>query len=356
VPANLPAGREPGAPVGLGPRGPFPSSPLADVLERRWLHYAFLSVDGRLGLVANVAWLGAPQDGSEGTQRATSILLVHRDGAGWDASQFNSHTRTPLWSAFTRPHPHGQDGPLDLTAVSDAVAARLRLRRTGHPCTSQCAPFADGHFLRWQSEPGVLASGSWRFRDEVFDEVTAVGYHERVRGRWGWPELYGWVFGFANQAVPTAAEQAQGPAHAVVFTLIQPPQPADAATASVMLWRGGRLLRHFPRRRVSVAVHGELDERHIVMVPELARLLGTPPMVTIPRRLVITAAVGEDRLCLDFRCESAARVVIPAETAINPFSVHEVIGPVTVEGVVSRRPVTFHTRGIVEFAGGSSGD
>ncbi|MFI6098138.1 hypothetical protein ACIA8G_21470 [Lentzea sp. NPDC051213] len=326
------------------------------MLERRWLHYAFLSVDGRLGLVANLAWLGSPQDGSEGTQRSTSILLIHRDGSGWEAGQFNTSTRTPPWSAFTRPHPHGQDGSFSLAAVSEAVAARLLLRRTGHPCTSQCAQFADGHFLRWQSEPGVLASGSWRFRDETFDEVAAVGYHERVRGRWGWPELGGWVFGFANQPVRTAAEQTRGPGHAVVFTLIQPPEPANAATASVMLWRSGRLLRHFPRRRVSVAVQGELDERHIRMVPELARLLGTPPMVTIPRRLVITAAAGDDRLRLDFRCESAARVVIPAETANTPFSVHEVIGAVAVEGVVSGRSVAFRTRGIVEFAGGSSDD
>jgi hypothetical protein len=180
-----------------------------------------------------------------------------------------------------------------------------------------------------------------------------LGYHERVRGYWGWPELGGWVFGFANDPTPGATD---APPTAVVFTLIQPLAPARATTASVMLWRDGRLVRHFPRRRISVAVRGELDKTEVAQVPALARVLGVPPMVTIPRRLVISAAMGDAEVVLDFCCASAARVVIPSETSIGPFSVHEVVGPVTVEGRAAGRAFEFETSGIVEFAGGAGGD
>jgi hypothetical protein len=341
----------------LGPRGPFPDAPLSGVLERRWLHYAFLSVDGSLALVANVARLGSGRGSTTGL-RTTSILLLHERGRGWSASQYNARTYEPLWSSFRRPYPHGVPSRFQLGATRSGPEVTLDLHRTSRACTSQCAPFgaapfgADQH-LRWQSETGVVARGDWTFGERRHTGVEAVGYHERVRGYWGWPELGGWVFGFANDP----ARSADGsPRSAVVFTLIQPLAPRDAATASVMLWRDGRLARHFPRRRVSVAMRGELDQAHVTQVPALARLFGTPPMQTIPRRLVIAAGMGDDELVLDFCCETAARVVVPSETGIDPFSVHEVLGPVTINGRVGGRSLAFQTDGIVEFAGGARAD
>jgi len=338
--------------VKLGPRGPFPDAPMRRVLERRWLHYAFLSADNELGLVANVAHLGPPPDQPHLGTRCTSILLLHKRDRGWRASDFNAETYTPLWSAFQQPHPIGTPGSFELASKAGPVSVRLQLERSSHPCTSQCAPFATNQHLRWQSETGVIAKGRWQYSNETFENVEAVGYHERVRGYWGWPELGGWVFGFAND--PDRSTHA--PPVAVVFTLIQPLSPLDAATASVMLWRHGRLVRHFPRRRVNVAVAGEVDKVHIRQVPALSNLLGVPPMETVPRRLLIQAAMGSDWVLLDFLCEDVARVVIPSETSIAPFSVHEVIGPVFVKGRIGGKGFAFETRGIVEFAGGAGGD
>ncbi len=161
------------------------------------------------------------------------------------------------------------------------------------------------------------------------------------------------MFGFANDPV---ARGDQPPPAAVVFTLIQPLSPPGAATSSVMVWRHGRLRRHFPRRAVSVAVRGELDRDRVSQVPALANLLGVPPMAAIPRRLLIAARMGADRVVCDFECETAARVVIPCETAIRPFSVHEVVGPCRVEGRLGGDSFAFETRGIVEFTGGAGGD
>ena len=79
-------------------------------------------------------------------------------------------------------------------------------------------------------------------------------------------------------------------------------------------------------------------------------------MAPIPRRLVISARMGADWTVLDFSCEAAARIVIPAETGIAPYSVHEVIGPVRVEGRLNGENFAFETYGIVEFAGGAGGD
>ncbi|MCL6507374.1 MAG: hypothetical protein K6T59_10125 [Bryobacteraceae bacterium] len=345
---ELPVTQSPAAP-GLGPQGPFPAVPLSDVLERRWLHYAFLTRDCEFGMVANAAWLGV---GSGQPERpfSTCILLVHRRNCGWAASQFNARAAEPLWSCFRQPYGLHEPRPLVLRAASGDPGVELRLARSSRPCTNQCAGFAGDHFFRWQSEPGILAQGNWTFRGRTWTDQQAVGYHERVRGRWGWPELGGWVFGFAND---TAATTEAAPAHALVFTLIQPDSPPGAATASVMVWRSGRFVRHFPRRRVSVAVRGLLDRNRVAQVPGLANLLGVAPMAPVPSRLAVCAAMGGDFVALDFACESAARIVIPNETGLAPFSVHEVIGPAEVEGRISGRPFRFATFGIVEFAGGA---
>ncbi len=334
----------------LGPHGPFPNTPMRRVLERRWLHYAFISDDQTMGMVANVAWLGPAEP--EGETRVTSILLVHRKGEGWRSTQYNARTLAPLWSAFRQPHAMGEAGPLEIASTSGDPWVRLGLTRTSHPCTSQCAPFAGNHHLRWQSETGVRAKGDWSYGGRVYRNVSAIGYHERVRGNWGWPELGGWVFGFANDP----RMEGQTPANAIVFTLIQPLRPEGSATASVMVWRAGRLVKHFPRRRVSVAVRGVLDRGFVKKVPDLANLFSVPATSAIPQRLVIHAEDCSGWVLLDFVCDEAARVVIPSETSQQPFSVHEVIGPVQVEGKVGGRAFRFATHGIVEFAGGAGGD
>ena len=355
-PQSTPTPKQPA--VALGPEGPFPNTSLRKVLERRWLHYAFLSRNHELGMVANVAWLGPGLESPNAPPRCTSILLIHKRGEGWCASQFNTETRIPLWSSFRQPHPvqnsaqnsAGDDENLHLTASAKSPSVKLQLVSSSRPCTSQCASFAGNQHLRWQSETGVIARGDWQFKDESFKEVEAIGYHERVRGYWGWPELGGWVFGFAND--PRGPTD-QPPATAFVFTLIQPRGPEDAATGSVMVWRNGRLRRHFPRRCVTFAVRGQLQRDKVQQVPELSNLFGVPPMEPVPNQLMISARMGDDWVTYDYHCDSAARVVIPSETSLRPFSVHEVIGPVQVEGCIGGEAFQFETYGIAEFAGGA---
>jgi hypothetical protein len=345
--------REPIQPaVLLGPSGPFPRTRLERDLERRWLHYAFLSRDHALCMIANSSLLGPPAGEDASLARHMTILLVHERGAGWHSSQFNANTSLPLWSAFRQPHPHGRRGRLALSATNGEAGVRLELRRSSHPCTSQCAPLGRTQHFRWQSESGVLADGEWRCGARAFPDVSAVGYHERVRGHWDWHDLGGWVFGFAND---TRGPADAAPPAAVVFTLIQPRDPAGAS-GSVMLWRDGRLLRHFPRRDVSAAVCGEIDRDRVVTVPALARLFGVAPMEPVPRRLVISARMGRDWVVLEFEAETAARIVIPSETGLHPFSVHEVHGACSIDWLVSGARVAFESRGIVEFAGGAGVD
>lgn len=351
----------------LGPSGPFPHAPLAHHLDRRWLHYAFLSRDGRHAAMANLSVLGpshgAPScdPGASATGRRggagtaaegqhMAILLVHEEGRGWSSTQFNAEQPRLPWSAFRLPHPYGTPGAFRVAARAAGPALDVTLTRTSRPCTSQCAPFGVREHLRWQSEPGVLGSGTITHGDGTVSSCELLGYHERVRGRWSWPALGGWVFGFVN--APGGAPGAAPPS-AVVFTLVQPPYPADAVNGSVMLWREGRMIRHFPRRGLQIAVTGTLDRDRVALVPPLADTLGTPPAATVPGRLLITARLGDDRLVLDFRCRTAGRIATPSETSLHPFSIHETLGPCTVEGRVAGEPVSFRTQGIVEFAGGA---
>lgn len=340
------------SPTGFGPAGPFPRASLTHTLDRRWLHYAFLSRDGRHSLVANAAWLGPAADDGDDRERFTTVLLLHERGRAWSASQFNAGISMPPWSAFRLPHAHGDAEKLSIGARAGAPAVDLELARTSRPCTSQCAFFAGRHHLRWQSETGVRATGTWNLGDGAVD-VDAVGYHERVRGRWGWPELGEWVFGFANDL---AGDPRKPPAWAGVFTFIRPIGARNDTTASFMLWRDGRMCRHFPRRNTSFAVRGMLEPDALTTAPPLARLLGVRPMSAVPKRLAISARLGDDWAVLDFESEAAVRIVIPSETSLNAFSVHEVVGPCLLAGKVAGRRFEIETRGIVEFSGGAGGD
>jgi hypothetical protein len=334
----------------LGPAGPFPSAAMTDEVERRWLHYAMLSRDGRHGLVANAAWLGPPEGDPMGPARYTTILLLHERGKPWISSQFNATISEPPWSAFRLPQGFGEAAPLHIASHAGEPAIELMLTRTSRPCSSQCAFFSGSHHLRWQSETGVQARGIWHLhgREEL---IEAVGYHERVRGRWGWPQLDEWVFGFANDL---EAEPGRPPRWAAVFTFIKPQGAADGTTASLMLWRDGVMRRHFPRRRVSFAVRGMLDRDRVTMAPPLAGRFGEPPIAPVPQRLVISARMGEDWVVLDFEAEAAARVVIPSESSAAPFTVHEVVGPCLLEGGLGGERFALRTRGIVEFSGGAA--
>jgi len=337
--------------IGLGPAGPFPRVPLNDPIDRRWLHYAFLSRDGRRAMVANSSWLGPAEDEAPGNERFATILVLHDGDGPWHTSQFNAETERPPWSAFSRPHAHGDAGTLDIRAANGRPRVELALRRTSRNCTSQCAFFAGHQHLRWQSETGVTATGRWA--TDTTATVDLVGYHERVRGRWGWPDLGEWVFGFANDL---NAGPDEPPEWAGVFTFIRPAARPTEATASFMLWHRGRMRRHFPRRCVSFAVRGELDRDRVSMAPPLAHLLGVPPMSALPRRLAITARQGDDWVVLDFDAEWAVRIVIPSETSLYAFSVHEVVGPCVLAGRMGAHRFEIETRGIVEFSGGAHGD
>lgn len=331
----------------LGPPGPYPRVALSDHLDRRWLHYAFRSADGDLSLIANLSLLGSTRPSHEDEQQM-SILLVHDDD-GWSSSQFNADVTGEPWSAFRLPDPGPQ---LRISGVRGRPAVDLTLTRTGHPCTSQCAPFGVDEHLRWQSEPGVVAVGTLTGARRQYHEVRLLGYHERVRGHWNWPDLGGWVFGFAN----APAAPGEPPPYAVVFTLIQPTSPDDAATASVMLWRNGRLLRHFPRRSLRVSVAGLLARDRVVTAPPLAATLGTPPAAPVPLHLSITATTVSDYLSIEVESQTACRIVNPNELGIQPFSVHEVLGPGTITGRIDDTEFAFTAPAVVEFAGGANVD
>ena len=232
----------------LGPQGPFPRIALVDPIERRWLHYAFLSRDRQLGLVANAAWLGPDKPGGATPTSPPSCCCTSAASPGWPASSTPASPSRP-GRRFACPASLNGDSRLRLAASAGEPARRSSVaahRPALAPASARRSP--GNHHLRWQSEAGLRAHGDWHLNGRTRRDVDAIGYHERVRGRWGWPELGEWVFGFAER--PRRQRRHSRPSGRRVFTFIRPQWPADATTASVMLWHRGRMRRHFPRRRV----------------------------------------------------------------------------------------------------------
>jgi hypothetical protein len=90
------------------------------------------------------------------------------------------------------------------------------------------------------------------------------------------------------------------------------------------------------------------------MTPTLAPLLGTYATAPIPAVLCIDGYQGRDSIQIRYRCRDAAQLVVPSETSLQPFSVHEVIGEMEVRIKLKESNVVFTSPGIVEFAGGAA--
>ena len=333
-----------------GPAGPFPRLPLSDVLERRWLHYAFITNDEEQALVANLAVLG----GDEGERIRTDLLLVYHRDHGWRCSQWHAHLPREPWTSYRYdllPSPASREPNFEVRSLAGKPAVALTLTRTSTPAPAGVSHFHRTNWKRWQAQPGVLATGWWDDGMSPPRQVTATGYHERVHGRWAWPEMGGWVFGFCNQL----SDRLDGPPKwAVVFALLQPMDEAREHTAMLMLWREGRMVFYVPRRALRVSTAGQLARDRVVTTPGLAHLLGTFSTAPIPAVLCIDGYQGHDWVQLRYRCRSAARLIIPSETSLAPFSVHEVIGDMELTLRLNGSTVRFASPGIVEFAGGAA--
>jgi hypothetical protein len=334
-----------------GPPGPFPRVPLADVLERRWLHYAFITTDEQQALIANLATLGG-EDGGDSIE--TTLLLMYHQARGWTCSQWHADLPREPWTSYRNPPPSTifpRDLDFELRSLAGRPAVALHLTSTSTPAPAGVSLFHRTNWKRWQAQPGVLATGRWDDGMIPAREAMAVGYHERVHGRWAWPEMGGWVFGFCNQL----GDRLDGPPDwAVVFALLQPMDELHDHTAMVMVWRRGRIVFWVPRRALRVSVAGQLERDRVVTTPSLAPLIGTGPTVPIPAVLCIDGYQGDDWVQLRYRCRDAARLVVPSETSLQPFSVHEVIGDMEVRLKLRGSREQFFSPGIVEFAGGAS--
>ena len=76
--------------------------PLCDPLERRWLHYAFITTDEKQALIANLASLGG-ESGPEAFD--TSVLLAYHREHGWTCSQWHLRQRGEPWTSYRHPPP-----------------------------------------------------------------------------------------------------------------------------------------------------------------------------------------------------------------------------------------------------------
>lgn len=331
--------------------GPFTHLPLSDVLERRWLHYAFVTLDERQALIANLATLGS-EDGDEPVR--TAVLLAYHRDHGWTCSQWHAHVPREPWTSYQFPPPSvgwPREPDLELQSLAGTPSVSLHLTSTTTPAPAGVSHFHGTHWKRWQAQPGVLASGRWADGMVPARQTRAVGYHERVNGRWAWPEMGGWVFGFCNQL----ANGGDGPPDwALVFALMQPRDDVHGCTAMVMLWHRGRIVLWIPRRTLRVSVAGQLRRDRVLLTPRLAPLLGTSATAPVPAVLCIDGYQGRDWIQIRYRCRDAARLVVPSETSFEPFSVHEVIGEMEVRIKMKDTKVVFNSPGIVEFAGGAA--
>jgi hypothetical protein len=323
--------------------------PGAAVDHKEWHHFCVLSP--RVDLIVNFSLSGhAGQDQLPAGQAARVILLVHERGRGWDGDV----ETVPLREVDARQGEVGirigssclEFGPsgftLSVALHHRPLTAQLVLEPRTLPLLARADESIGSGQTGWLIVPRLEATGTIVVDRHVHRFERAPAYHDHNWGHWRWGQDFGWQWGFG---LPDRAEDLW----TVLFHRLTDRSRSTTMELTLGLWRGGELHRLFRHEQLQVEPAGYASAGPILKIPRPLALVAPERTTDVPRRLVVTAAAGPDRLRMEFTAEHMAQIIIPNETDLGVTVINEVRGTITVEGAVKGDQVASTGAGMCEF-------
>ena len=324
------------APLGRSPRGAG---------FKEWLYFGIGA--GPLELVVCFATSDGPPD--KPVPRIARMLIFVRDARGFRGfveRSSPSHGRLPggQVGAFVNRNCVRREGAeLELTLDPERapVRAELTLALTSLPAPLHQVPRPGAPAMNWLVVPRLTATG-WIELEGVRHSVKeAPAYHDHNWGTFDFGHDFTWEWGYGFFEADARWS----------FVLVR---FADAARSraleqALFLWRDGRPARSLTGAELAVCREGLLRPKKLSKVPGSLRLLAPGTACDIPARYAVSAALGDDRLQLEFIPEDALQLLIPCEADERVTRIHEVTGQVTLSGSVEGRRIHQGGRGVFEF-------
>lgn len=224
---------------------------------------------------------------------------------------------------------------LDLEVGLSAVTLPIRVSNLS---------LGDEAYMHWQVTPRLLANGWLQVAGNRYRLSDAPAYHDHNWGRFSWSSDFSWEWGYA---LPVERENPWS----VVFVRLLDRAHLNDLMQGLFVWHTERPRRLFRAGDVQVCHEGLLRKERVLKLPRVMSLVHPGQASDVPRRLLVRAARGEDRVCLEFLPDDVAAVVVPDETGLGFTVIYEVSGRVFVEGRVDGASVQIAGRSIFEFLG-----
>lgn len=318
--------------------------------HREWLHFSIN--DGHTTLILNASVTDDTRHGLDrSTERGRVVALLH-DGNTWSGGTEDfaaSDLDVRGGTLFIRLGTTTVDfvgGAFRITGGLREAGMRfdLVLRPDAFPSLASEVPLADrDETINWAVVPALRASG-WIESEHgrrTFDGAAA--YHDH---NWGYfsHRDFAWQWGYALPSEPKART-------AVVLTRLLDGTQASSMMQALLLWKDGRQHRVFREREVELRTEGLLRPADRFVVPKKAKLLTHGTTTDIPRRLSFSARGRGDAVEGTFVPSHVAEIVVPNEHDLGSTLIREVVGSLSVEGVVRGEAFALSGCAVVEWLG-----
>ena len=317
--------------------------------DKEWHYFCVLSPAVKAVVNFNLTRDTSP-DRPAAAQVARLIVLVHEAGHGWDGDVDSVPLRDVearrgevgmrLGSSTLRFDPTGFK--LSVALARRPLTAHLSLEPRSLPLLARADALLGAGRAGWLVLPRLEATGTIVAHRRTYRLERAPAYHDHNWGSWRWGDDVAWQWGVG---LPSGGD---GP-WTVVFEHLTDRARSRTMELTMGLWRGGELHRLFRHHEVAVEPAGYASVGPILKVPRIMAMVAPERTTDVPKRLVVTAEAGRDRVRMAFEAEDAAQIVVPNQTDLGVTVINEVQGSVDLEGRVKGLRVASAGAGLCEF-------
>lgn len=316
--------------------------------HKEWQHFIVHAAD--LHLLVNFSLLDEALPGHDHPSEVARLIVLAR-GAQWegDVERFEAGEveveAGHLHARFGRNTLCFEEGRwrLSLALRERPVAAELEFAPVTLPALSAHHLLAPQRPISWLFLPRLEVRGSITVGGHTVRVEGAPGYHDHNWGHFRWGDDFCWEWG---SVLP---EQPSNPWSAVLVRVADRGRIL-ARYQALFLWHGGEPLRVFRDEELHFSAPCCFQAERPFNLPRPLALLVPGTAADLPREVLVRARGRGDELFLRFTPRHAARLLLPVEESLEQLTlIHEVLGPVVLQGRVRGTGVDMEGPGVFEF-------